>query len=186
MSAPPPASAPAPEFSRLYRRDEVGRMAGSLSIAATPAECAALAARFGFLSLDALEAEFALEADGPAVVATGRVRARLVQPCVATGQGVPESIDAPFAIRFVPEGPGAGGEVDGDGIELDAQDCDIVPLVDGRIDMGEAVAETLALAVDPFPRSPGADAFLREMGVKSEEEAQADASPFAALRNIGK
>ena len=50
----------------------------------------------------------------------------------------------------------------------------------GAIDLGEAAAETLALVLDPFPRSPGAQAALREAGVLNEEEA----GPFAALAKL--
>ena len=46
--------------------------------------------------------------------------------------------------------------------------------------MGEAVAETMALAMEPFPRAPDADAYLKEAGVLSEEQA----SPFAALLGL--
>ena len=52
-----------------------------------------------------------------------------------------------------------------DEIELSEDDCDTVFYTGGAIDLGEAAAETLALALDPFPRSPGAAAALREAGV---------------------
>jgi uncharacterized metal-binding protein YceD (DUF177 family) len=45
------------------------------------------------------------------------------------------------------------------------------------IDLGSAIADSLALAVDPYPRSPSADAALKDAGVLSEDEA----GPFAAL-----
>jgi uncharacterized protein YutE (UPF0331/DUF86 family) len=51
---------------------------------------------------------------------------------------------------------------------------------DGAIDLGEAVAQTMALALDPFPRSTNAEAALREAGVISEEEA----GPFGALKGL--
>jgi hypothetical protein len=47
----------------------------------------------------------------------------------------------------------------------------------GIIDLGEAAAETMALALDPFPRSPGAAAALKEAGVIGEDEVV----PFNAL-----
>jgi hypothetical protein len=44
------------------------------------------------------------------------------------------------------------------------------------------VAQSLALALDPYPRSARAEEALRQAGVKDEEEAAAgDSSPFAAL-----
>ena len=39
------------------------------------------------------------------------------------------------------------------------------------IDLGAALADTLALALDPYPRSPSAEAALKEAGVLSEEQA---------------
>jgi uncharacterized metal-binding protein YceD (DUF177 family) len=50
------------------------------------------------------------------------------------------------------------------------------------IDLGTAVADTLALSLDPYPRSATADAALKEAGVLSESEA----SPFAVLAKLKK
>lgn len=163
---------PAPEFSRVVRIDQLGRHADRVTIVADEAERAALAARFGLASLDRLEAGYALAGEAGAIMARGRVRATLAQPCVATGVAVPEEIDAPFILRFVPE-----TAADAEEIELDADDCDTIGYSGEAIDMGEAVAETMALAMQPYPRAPDADRILREAGVLTEEQA----SPFAAL-----
>ena len=56
-----------------------------------------------------------------------------------------------------------------------------MPIEDGAIDLGEAAAETLLLALDPYPRAPNADAVLREAGVKPEGEEEREPGPFAAL-----
>ena len=45
------------------------------------------------------------------------------------------------------------------------------------VDLGEALAEQLALALDPYPRAPTADTRIKEIGILSEEEA----GPFGAL-----
>lgn len=163
---------PAPEFSRVIRIDQLGRHADKVMIVADEAERAALAKRFGLSSLDRLEADYALSQEEGAIMARGRVRATLAQPCVATGTPVPEQIDAPFTLRFVAE-----TAVEAEEIELDADDCDTIGYTGEAIDMGEAVAETMALAMQPYPRAPDADQILREAGVLSEEQA----SPFAAL-----
>jgi uncharacterized metal-binding protein YceD (DUF177 family) len=65
-------------------------------------------------------------------------------------------------------------------IELGAQDCDVVFYDGSAIDLGGAVADTLALSLDPYPRSASADAALKEAGVMTEEQA----SPFAALAQL--
>ncbi|PZU56751.1 MAG: hypothetical protein DI547_15500 [Sphingobium sp.] len=163
----------APEFSRVVRLDRIGRSESMVSLAADEGERAALAKRFGLLTLDRLEADYILTQEDGALVARGRLRADAAQPCVASGEPVPERIDAPFAVRFLPE----SAEPQEDEIALDADDCDTVFYSGESIDIGEAVAETLSLSLDPYPRAPGADAYLRERGVMTEEQA----GPFAAL-----
>jgi hypothetical protein len=50
----------------------------------------------------------------------------------------------------------------------------VEPISGGTLDLGEAVAQQLSLALDPYPRAPGAAATARETG-------PGDPSPFAAL-----
>jgi len=102
------------------------------------------------------------------------LHAALDQNCVVTNDPVPAHIDEPFDIVFMPE-PDAGGS--DEEIELGENDCDIVFHDGAAIDLGTAIADTLALSLDPYPRSASADAALKEAGVLSEEQA----SPFAAL-----
>jgi uncharacterized metal-binding protein YceD (DUF177 family) len=168
------------EFARPVSLDTIGEVARTVAIAAEPAERAALAVRFTLESLDRLEAKIAIRREGEIVHAAGRLRADLVQACVVTGDPLPVSLDQPFVLRFVHEDALAEQEE----VELAEEDCDTLAYAGGTVDLGEAVAETMALALDPFPRGPNADAALREAGVKSEEEASAEASPFAALKGL--
>ena len=62
-------------------------------------------------------------------------------------------------------------------IELGEAELDVAFYDGASVDLGEAVAETLALALDPYPRAPDAEQALKAAGVKSEEEA----GPFGAL-----
>ena len=165
---------PAPEFSRPIKVDQIGRLAGNLHIAAKAEERMALMRRFGLLALDRLEADYGIGEDNGAIVARGRIRATLSQPCVATGLPVPEQIDSDFLLRFIVEGTDVVGS---DELELDVEDCDTIGYDGQIIDMGEAVAETMALVMAPYPRSPDADAYLKEVGVLNEDQT----GPFAAL-----
>ncbi|MFX4086181.1 DUF177 domain-containing protein [Sphingobium yanoikuyae] len=168
------------EFSRPVRADQLGKLGDSLvTISADEGERAALMRRFALLALDRLEADYRLSAEGSTILARGRVRAALAQPCVATGLPVPETIDTDFLLRFVPE---SGDLPEGEELELDAEDCDTIGYDGNVIDMGEAVAETVALAMKPYPRAPEADSYLREAGVLTEDQA----SPFAALLAMAK
>lgn len=166
-----------PEFSRPYRIDTLGSGARSVSITAEQDERAALAHRFGLVSIDRLEADADLVLSGDTVTATGRLRAEVVQSCVATDLPVPARTDEPFRIEFRPQPVAAGAEEE---VELGEEELDVVFYDGAAIDLGEAVAETLALSLDPYPRAPEADAVLREAGVKSEGEA----GPFGALAQL--
>ena len=161
------------DFAHRLSLDQV-RDGDRLDIIADDAERSDVAARLGLLSLDRFEAHAALSRDGDRLRATGRLKAAVQQACVATGEPVPAHIDEPFELLFVPEP--AVGKAD-DEIELGEGDLDTVFHDGSAIDLGGAVADTLALALDPYPRSAGADAALKEAGVMTEEEA----GPFAAL-----
>lgn len=174
MSGAPELSRP--EFSRIVRLDEIGRMQWPAHVAADESERAALARRFGFSSLDRLEADYSISSDDGMLTATGDISADLSQPCIATGEPVPEKIREGFTIRFVPEDQETVDQSPEE-IEIHADECDVLTYADNRIDIGEAIAETLALAVSPYPRSPNADSWLREAGVLNEDQA----GPFAAL-----
>jgi uncharacterized metal-binding protein YceD (DUF177 family) len=162
-----------PEFSRTVPLSEIGGEVRPRHFVADTDERAALAKRFGLLGLDRLEADVVLTRDGAAYLAEGWLRGEAVQACVASGVPVPAAIEENFRIRFISEA-GLGAEAE---VELDAHDCDTL-FHDGRmIDLGEAVAQSFALALDPFPRSADADAVLKAAGVKDESEA----GPFGAL-----
>lgn len=170
-----------PEFSRPVRIDTLGAGPRNVAIEANEAERAALAARFGLVAIDRLSAEAALAISGEAVSAVGRLEAQVVQSCVASGDPVPDSVSEAFRIEFRPL-PIAGAPEEE--VELDEGELDVVFYDGASLDLGEAVAESLVLALDPYPRSAAAEAALREAGVKSEEEAKAEASPFAALKAL--
>jgi len=165
-----------PEFSRPIRIDTIGESPRPIEIMADPAEREALARRFALVSIGRLEAEAQLRREGEMLFAEGRLRAEVVQSCVASGEPLPASIDAAFLLRFVPEDSLDAAEE----VELSEEDCDTLTYAGGAIDLGEAAAETLALALDPYPRGPDADAALKAAGVLDES----DAGPFAALKGL--
>lgn len=176
----------APEFSRMVRVDRIPASGMALDIEAKPAERAALADRFSIPSIDTLRAELTLRvlAGGAVVRVTGRIQAQVVQTCVVTLEPVPESVDERFSLSFGREvAEEIGAEIE---LSLDEEDPPD-PIVDGSIDVGEAVAEHLALALEPFPRKPG---IVFEGG---EEEAAGEAeepeekpNPFAVLAQLRK
>ncbi|MBA4048108.1 MAG: hypothetical protein C0476_06150 [Sphingomonas sp.] len=162
------------ECARPERIDTIGSAYRTVSIVATAEECVALAARFGLRAVEELSAALRVWRDATGIVADGRVRARVVQACVVTDESVATAVDEPIAVRFVAAEALASAA---DEIELAADALDTISYNGPTIDLGEAVAETMALALDPFPRSPAAAAALAAAGVVSEESV----GPFGAL-----
>lgn len=147
-----------------------------IDLVADAVECDTIAKRLGLRSIDRLEAHAALARDGEEVRATGRIKAALEQSCVATGEPVAARIDEPFDLTFMPEPDGRPDEE----VELGSEDLDVVFHDGAAIELGPAIADTLALVIDPYPRGPNADAALKAAGVISEEQA----GPFAALAKL--
>lgn len=163
-----------PEFPRPIRIDTIGEGERTESIEANEAERVALARRFGLIAIGRLSGSFTLRREASGIRVTGRVTAEATQGCSITGEPLPARVDEEAQLRFVDD-LGAGEEM-----ELDDEAIDVLPLEGGAIDLGEIAAETLALALDPFPRGPNAEAALKEAGVISEGEA----GPFGALAGL--
>ena len=165
-------------FAHCLRLDRI-RDGERIDLTADDREREGIAARLALESLDRLEAHATLSRKGAIVEVRGRILASLDQSCVVTGERVPAHVDEPFDILFMPEPQISRSDEE---IELGTTDCDVVFHDGSTIDLGTAIADTLALSVDPFPRSAGADAALKEAGVLTEVEA----SPFAALAKLKK
>lgn len=169
---------PGAEFSRLIEVEALGSDTVRRRIEASPEERAALAKRFGLLSLDRLEADLEIRREpGRRVRVDGRFEAALQQSCVVTLVPVASRIEDRFETIFTDDPAFAGPSVEWD------EDEEIEPYEGGKIDLGEAVVQQLAVRIDPYPRAPGAsvpDAYRAE-------DVPADRHrPFEALAQIGR
>jgi len=161
-----------PEFSRIIDiRQCDGR---SHKLEANEAERAALSKRFDLVRINRLEAEVTLVAEGQTIEANGTIEADLVQRCAVSAEDLPAKINEDFKLRFVPATRTFAPDEE---IELTAEDCDEIEYTGTTFDLGEAVSQGLALAIDPFATGPGAEA-AREL-LKT-----AEASPFAILAKL--
>jgi uncharacterized metal-binding protein YceD (DUF177 family) len=178
-----------PELSRPYAVERLPADGARFAFQASEAERAALARRFDLAALDRLEASGTVLPSprrAGAVEVEGRLLGELSQRCVVTFEPVPERVDVAFRRVFAPEaaedaGAGAGGEVD---LELDPDGPEPLP-AGGVLDVGELVAEEMAVALDPHPRSPSADAVLAEHAPPpAPGGGDEGARPFAALAGL--
>jgi uncharacterized metal-binding protein YceD (DUF177 family) len=161
------------EFSRPLPVDRVPREGSTETIEAEPKELAALALRLGVPALHALSAELRAEPwRGGGLKVAGRFTADLDQICVVTLEQFRDTVEGPVERVYLPETAVTGG---------DEEDADHI--VDGTVDLGELVAETLVLSLDPYPRKPGAAFPGVEFGFETPSSSFAD---LAILRQPGK
>jgi uncharacterized metal-binding protein YceD (DUF177 family) len=162
---------------------DLGEAPARYAVVATPAERAALAQRFGLRDLAAFSAEASVARlhGGAALRVEGRIRADLTQDCVVTLEPVDQHVDDEFCLDF---GEVADVlDVETGELLLSADADQPEPMPHGTLDLGEILAEQLALAIDPYPRKPGAelDRVLQNSGVALD---QAKPNPFAALAGL--
>jgi len=166
-------SAPAtPEWTRLFDIRQLP--ATAIDIEADADERRRLAARFGLTAIERLVATVQFEDDKDKITVTGRIRAAIIQACAISGEDFPVAIDEPVDLRFVPL---QGTVVPDEEIELSAEACDEIEYAGTAFDLGEALAQTLALSIDPFAQGPDADRARAEHGLAGETGGGA----FAAL-----
>lgn len=159
--------APTLEFSRPLKVDRVPAEGSAETLLADAAECAALARRLGIPALHSLSAEVrASPWRGGGLKIEGRLKADLEQVSVVSLTRFRSTLEFPIERFFLPEAAASGVE-----------DEDVDAIADGHVDLGEVVAETLALELDPYPRQEG-EAFA------PPEEAGNGDSPFAALSRL--
>lgn len=160
------------EFERVVKLD---RLPCELAIEADAAERAALARRFGLPAVHALKAAVSLAHRGDVIEARGRIEARFDQLCAIAEEPFANSIDEPLAIRFVRTiAPGSEDEA----VEFASEEPDEIEYDGAAFDLGEAVAQSFGLALDPYASGPKAEAVRREAGILDEDT---PSGPFAAL-----
>jgi hypothetical protein len=170
---------PSPEFSRLVplpRRDGGETV---YPIVANAEERVLLARRLDLVALDGLTAEVRLSQDATGIRLAARLAADVVQLCGVMLEPFRSRIEDDFVLFYRDEAP------EEEILDALAEDYEIL---DGtEIDVGEAVAQQLSLALDPFPRAPGAEIAGLAADFPGEAEvAEAPSSPFAALARLAK
>ena len=156
-----------------------------VTVTASPDQHAAIAAMLGLDGMDRLEARYELARNGERVKLEGIIKASIRQICVVTLDPFAVEVETPLKLDFAPEvldppprrrgDPGDETEIDIE-VRLNEEDPP-EPIVDGTIDLGAVTLEFLALALDPYPRKPGA--VFAEPAPEEPSE-----SPFAKLARL--
>jgi uncharacterized metal-binding protein YceD (DUF177 family) len=174
-----------PEFVRVV---STARLAGKPSfhrITANAEERAALAKRFELLSLDKLQAVVSLAREaGDGVRLEAELEAELVQACIVTLEPVPATLHERFTLIYRPD----IDDETADRLALENPEGEIIePLIGEAIDIGETVAQQLAVVIDPYPRAVGEQSVTVEVDIGEDPEVPiARSNPFAALATLKK
>lgn len=164
------------EFSRPLDVTRVPPQGCTETIVADPQECAALAERFGLPAIHTLKAELKISRwRGEGLKFKGHLKADIDQECVVSLEVFQSVLEDRFESYFLPAGSTAGADA-----EM-IEESDAEPFENGIIDMGEVVAEAMALAIDPYPKKAGVTFADR---LEPESEAEASRNPFAGLSRL--
>ncbi len=167
------------ELSRTIKAGLIHENPQTHELVADETTRAALAERYGIPGIAKLRGVFNLHHERSGVIAaTLRMQARVTQLCVITLEPFESDIAEEAELRFVPAQEISEDEGE-EFLPESLEGPDELPYANGIIDLGAALTEQLALALDPYPRKPGAEL--------PSEASDDSANPFAALKaRLGK
>ena len=160
---------PVYEFSRPLLVDRVPNLGCHERLSADEKECAALAKRFGLPRIHSLGGLLKVVPwRGGGLKITGTLNAKVDQVSVISLETFTSDLE--FAVERYFLSPRAGQP-------SAEEDVDIIE--NGSVDLGEILAETMALELDPHPRQEGE--FFSDI---EEHPDSAKVSPFTSLSKL--
>ncbi len=138
------------ELSRPLAAERIGRSGIVIVVEAREAECAAVAARLQIPGMRSLQCRWQLRpGENGLIAAEGALQAQVTQICVVTLEPFDSTLIESFNVHFVLDGRLSGGD--------DPEEPDELVYDGVTLELGEATVEQVALALDPYPRSPAAE-----------------------------
>jgi uncharacterized metal-binding protein YceD (DUF177 family) len=170
-----------PLLPRPVNVASIGATPQARRVEATEQERREISAALDLVDLRTLEADLELwRGSRGRIHVKGRVVADIVQSCVVSLEPVAQHIDEPIAMVFVETGEADAEPRPGAEIRVDPANEDPPEVLPGlTLDLGPIVIEHLVLAIDPYPRAPGA-----ELPGSGEGTSDSPDSPFAVLAKL--
>ena len=162
-----------------FRSDHMPIEGREVRAAATDAERAEVATFLEVSEVPQLEVAITALPFRDGLRVSGRLVAAVVQPCVVTFVPVRQDIDEPIDRIFLPgrEQVAAPGKAE---VYVDPEEDDAPDYFEGHeVDLSDMILEALALAIDPYPRAPGAS--LDDVLPAGKD---VSLSPFAGLQSL--
>lgn len=174
-------TSPAPVLDARVRVDNLPAGGRELDVVANEAGRIELTGRLKVTSIEHLQANLNVAPFRGGLRVTGQVRAAVTQPCVVTFVPVHQQIQEPVDRVFLPANHQKSHAPSAKEIFIDPDEDDPPDYFEGaEADLTELVTETVALAIDPYPRAPDAELELpKDLG-------DAEVSPFAVLQKLRK
>ncbi|HEY4202178.1 MAG TPA: DUF177 domain-containing protein [Devosiaceae bacterium] len=167
-----------PMLDASIRIDHLPPEGRGLKLVTTVEQRTAIAERLQVSAVESLDADLQAVKFRGGIRVFGRLRAVVVQPCVVTFVPVTQAIDEPVERIFLPTTAAAKGR---DEVFVDVDEEDEPDYFDGpEADLSELIIESLALAIDPYPRAPGASVGALDVKLDKDEPE----SPFARLKAL--
>jgi uncharacterized metal-binding protein YceD (DUF177 family) len=173
-------SADKPVLDATIRIDNLPPEGRELTISADESQREALASLLEITAVERLDVTLNASRFRGGIRVLGQLTARIEQPCVVTLEPVYQDISEPVDRVFLPgpESTRPAGSQSEIFVDLEAEDPpDHFEGPDA--DLSGLIVETLALAIDPYPRAPGAS--LDALEVEEDDE---DESPFSSLKAL--
>lgn len=171
----------APLFDAVVRVDRLPAHGRDLRVLLDDTQRVAVAAVLKLSAIEHFEATLVVAPLRGGLRAQGRLIARIVQPSVMSFEPVTQDIDEPIDRVFLPQ-PTDHKPTPGSELFIDLEDDDFPDHIDGpEVDLSALIVETLALAIDPYPRLP--DESVESLGLDAKNE---PSGPFAALAKLKK
>ncbi len=182
------------EWSYFVDADKVETRPQILDISPTKGSFPALCNRLNLHSIDAINTKIRLQRNSvnKSIHVNGKISADISQKCVITTDSVVEHIETEFNAWFSePNQTVSFAKAKRERLSPKEQNeqpileenDDPEEVINGKIDLGELVAQYLSLALDPYPRKEGACFDEVEKPLKDSAEEGVFDNPFAALKN---
>ena len=169
-------------FDAIVRIDRLPAAGRTLEVELDEPTRAKLAAELKLSAVEAFSAKLSVVPLRGGLRAQGQLSARIIQPSVVSFEPVSQDISEGIDRVFLPQDSKAKAPTPGSEIFIDLEDDDFPDHIDGpEVDLSALLVETLALAIDPYPRL--ADEDVNALGLNDDAAAS---GPFADLAKLKK
>ena len=172
-------------FDTLIRASEQSGEQVDYSLKADKEDLIQLAERLGVPGVDDFSATLSVRhaTDRTGIEISGRVMSSLHQTCVVSAKDVAETVDDTFTLLLLSESEVEALDADEAYLDADAPEYDI--LEEDTVNLAEVAIQTLAVAMNPYPRAVNAEVDTgAAQGISIGADPIKKPNPFAVLEKL--